>query len=252
MNGDAIRWALAQRDLHRGLKLTLVAIACHANRIGQCYPGIALLARETSTTPRTVQRDIAQLSLHGLIEVQTRHNSGGGQTSNLYSLPLVEHSPTPPPSGGRHGLISGGQARLPPRDADATLTTREHPFNEQPHDDGGGAFNLPIFPPSWNFDFCQEAASATAGLDLHQQQLLIDEFAGRLEMRPVTNPRGYLRALRQKLTAGEFTPELALRVAARRQTIVTSVEHEMAAPPDVALAALRQARKKRSTQPDTR
>lgn len=79
---------------------------------------------------------------------------------------------------------------------------------------GGGDF---IFP-SW----LSEAGRADAlkVLECVPQaywQTLLDELHGAQAMKPIANPVGYLRAMAQKLKAGEFTSEKAGQVLEHRQ-----------------------------------
>ena len=64
-----------------------------------------------------------------------------------------------------------------------------------------------------------------------QAQSLLDELAGRLQMRGVrSSPVAYLRGLIARAAAGTFVPELAPRVAAKRvqsqKEAVLRREHE--------------------------
>ena len=98
-------------------RLTLLALADHANDDGECWPGQARLARKTNMTARSVQRCIANLVKLGEVEV-IRH--GTGTTTSLYRItptasvtPDAQRTPTAsvtPTRSVRRGVppVSGG------------------------------------------------------------------------------------------------------------------------------------------------
>jgi hypothetical protein len=83
-------------------------LARRANRGGDSWPGLELIARESGSSERTVQRAIRLLEVLGLIEVAHCYEQGSNrQTSNLYTLltppdqpPEIDFDPErwPPPN----------------------------------------------------------------------------------------------------------------------------------------------------------
>src|SRR5215212_8092930 len=62
-------------------------LARRANGDGDSWPGLELIARESGSSERTVQRAIRLLEVLGLIEVSHCYEQGSNrQTSNLYTL----------------------------------------------------------------------------------------------------------------------------------------------------------------------
>ena len=62
-------------------------LARRANRDGESWPGLELIARESGSSERTVQRTIRLLEVLGLVEVSHCYEQGSNrQTSNLYTL----------------------------------------------------------------------------------------------------------------------------------------------------------------------
>lgn len=77
-----LRWAAAlvnERDLSRPAKLVgLVCALKYANweTLGDIRPGVPNLARDTSTSPRTVQRALNELVRAGYLEIAKRGSYG--------------------------------------------------------------------------------------------------------------------------------------------------------------------------------
>jgi len=80
-------------DIPSSEKLVLIALSCHADAEGACYPSISRLAQDTSLTTRTVTRCVGMLSRRGLIEKRAR-STPQGRTSNSYTLRLGQQSVT--------------------------------------------------------------------------------------------------------------------------------------------------------------
>ena len=85
MSSRATRWAL-RTNAPPLAKLVLVALADHANRAGECYPGQRRLVELTGISPRQVRRCLATLGELGLIHRDRRHRKDGTRTSDRYVL----------------------------------------------------------------------------------------------------------------------------------------------------------------------
>lgn len=63
-----------------------LALACFANRGGECHPGMRAIEKCTGLTRVTVRRAIGGLQRKGWLAVQTRFWAGKGHQSNEYRL----------------------------------------------------------------------------------------------------------------------------------------------------------------------
>lgn len=97
MSYKAHDWARRQTAPCPASKALLLELASRANTDDVCWPGIKCLATTLQLTPRTIQRGIAKLKDAGLIVADVRHRPDGGQSSNLYRLPVGEGGPNPNP-----------------------------------------------------------------------------------------------------------------------------------------------------------
>lgn len=100
-----------------------------------------------------------------------------------------------------------------PKNKITTTTNQPGPGHEI---NPGGEFNL-IFPPGLSDAKIVEAEKRLSGLPSELAQQLLDELAGRMAANTIRgSPLAYLRGLAKRAAKGEFTPELALEVAAKR------------------------------------
>lgn len=91
------------------LKLTLLAVAWHANEDGEAWPGQQRLARWCGVGVRQLRSNLQQLADRGLLDVVQR----GRNTTNLYRVRLPPHGRqwAAGPSGS--GLPDRGGSGLP-------------------------------------------------------------------------------------------------------------------------------------------
>ena len=72
-----------------------VVLVRYADDERRCFPSISTIARLCGTSKRAAWKAISRLLEAGIIAKETRHDSKGGQTSNLYRvLPLSPHDPS--------------------------------------------------------------------------------------------------------------------------------------------------------------
>lgn len=77
---------LYRRDLpHRAVSV-YVYLADHANRDGECWPGIRTIAKELKLSESTVRRALNDLRRAGLLETEQRYRESGGSSSLLFKL----------------------------------------------------------------------------------------------------------------------------------------------------------------------
>ena len=82
-----------QSDLKPRARLVLNCLALHCNKDGQCFPSIRTIARECGYSVNTVKRALEDLVKAGFVVKEARFDKErkhGGQTSNLYTLNVVE------------------------------------------------------------------------------------------------------------------------------------------------------------------
>lgn len=82
-----------QSDLKPRARLVLNCLALHCNKDGQCFPSIRTIARECGYSINTVKRALDDLVKAGFVVKEARFDvecKHGGQTSNLYTLNIVE------------------------------------------------------------------------------------------------------------------------------------------------------------------
>lgn len=82
-----------QSDLKPRARLVLNCLALHCNKDGQCFPSIKTIAKECGYSVNTVKRALDDLVKAGFITKEPRFDTErkhGGQTSNLYTLNIVE------------------------------------------------------------------------------------------------------------------------------------------------------------------
>lgn len=112
MSIQAVAWALEQHIPVAGRKLVLVCMCNHADKsTGECYPSVALIAREASMSPRSVQRHIEDLRLDGIVEVAANFDRSGRQNANTYRIVFDEDEQDEMRERARtlRGQTSGGQ-----------------------------------------------------------------------------------------------------------------------------------------------
>ena len=82
-----------QSDLKPRARLVLNCLALHCNKESQCFPSIKTIARECGYSVNTVKRALDDLVTAGFITKEARFDTErkhGGQTSNLYTLNIIE------------------------------------------------------------------------------------------------------------------------------------------------------------------
>jgi hypothetical protein len=68
MSIEATRWAWAQAVELPSIKLVLLALADHANKEGECWPGITRISTMTGLSQPTIWRAMAQLTAMGMVQ----------------------------------------------------------------------------------------------------------------------------------------------------------------------------------------
>jgi len=80
-------WLVRESDISAYALLTYIALSGRANKNGECWPSLRLVAREARCSQSTARRAIKELQRIGIIQVTGRvRKSDGGQTSNVYRV----------------------------------------------------------------------------------------------------------------------------------------------------------------------
>jgi predicted ArsR family transcriptional regulator len=88
------RWVLDDEALSNHAKLLIVVLSSYVSvRTQQCWPSHATLAEKCGVSTDTVQRALRELRARGLVTWEARTRRDTGQTSNLYSLHLMDLVP---------------------------------------------------------------------------------------------------------------------------------------------------------------
>lgn len=91
MSVKALTWAFDQ-PISATDKVVLLALADHANDLGECWPSVSLLMQRACVGERTVQRALQSLEESGFIVRERRRRENGSDTSNLYRLMFTKVS----------------------------------------------------------------------------------------------------------------------------------------------------------------
>lgn len=115
MSIKAYSWAWEQRIKHPGLKLTLLALAEHADAEGLCWPSINRLCLRVGLSRRSVERLLAQLEYLGFITRERRERENGSKQSNYYHLAMSKTEEAPDTDDTPHPTpLSGLEPSLEP------------------------------------------------------------------------------------------------------------------------------------------
>ena len=104
--------AMKQKGLKPATKIVLYWLADHHNgETGDCFPSLSRLAEVSEMSKRSVQMHIDELERVGLITITQRNRDNNSQTTNNYSLTLMEFQGEPQShkesQGGVQNLLGG-------------------------------------------------------------------------------------------------------------------------------------------------
>jgi hypothetical protein len=136
MSEEARVWAKLQDAPCPMSKALLLELAAMSNMEGECWPSMAYLAKMFRVTARSVQRYIAKLREAGLILSEERARENGGQTSNLYRLPLT----------APYRFDQAYKGKGAPRDDTSAALPHDTPV-VPPHDNPVVPPTTPVSPP---------------------------------------------------------------------------------------------------------
>lgn len=101
MSWEATAWAAKQITGSAANKLTLLALANYADRLGECFPTQETLASDTEQSIDTVQRRLKNLIELGLVRVEKRPGRRGQWSGRRYYLAMGVAETSEPQSAVR-------------------------------------------------------------------------------------------------------------------------------------------------------
>jgi len=227
-----MNWAWRQ-DLPSTPKFILVALADTADDHGICWPSVPTVAAKCNVSIRTVQRIMRMLVARRKMVSEPRYRGNGSCSSNRYKLLLDGGDKLTPPSPDS-GVRLPRQGCQEPPDTGVTPRTTSRTQKEPPPQKiqakpiapvervsakgGGGDFFELEYPKGLSASEREEARKKLTDLPVELAQQLLDELAGRMAADTIrVSPLAYLRGLIDRAHQGDFTPEVALKVADKRK-----------------------------------
>jgi len=246
MSIRALNWAWSW-TLAPAPKLILLALADNSDDHGVSFPSVSYVAQKVSLGRRATQRRIQELAAQDLVRIEIRCRRDGSHTSNRYYLRLDRTHDgrggaiSTPPSGVRH-VTGAVNSRTGPQGETHTPLTTNLTINETTTTQRCESRSVAVatFPAGWSCEFNSSLAPCLVDLPPSTAQELVDELVGRMASKTISNPVGYLRALRSSYEKGKFNPEMSHRVkAARSNATLPSAETPTIQPQATRESALR-------------
>ena len=102
---------MRESDLTKNELLVYMALLNRADANGDAWPSVPLIAKESRTSPRTVQTTIKLLQRRGLVTKRLRPRGDGTNQSNMYRVAIFKRKQA---EGGRNHSTMGVQGLQPP------------------------------------------------------------------------------------------------------------------------------------------
>jgi hypothetical protein len=204
----ALHWVLQQR-IRSSPKFVLLVLALLGDDEGASYPSQAWLARATGRDLKTVRAALAELRALKLVSTRSRRRNLQGFTSNEY----VVRIPTEALRGSRPGRHARKPEGMAPGDGGA-MGQQQRTDIPVPHQRDNTAGEV-VFPEGLREAEIQSIARALPK-DARAAQQILDELAARMGRGAVRSPVRYAMNLISRSYAGEFVPDLGLRIAGER------------------------------------
>lgn len=116
MSFKAVAWAWEQRGLTPSQRIVLIGLAQHADKSGDCFPRVSVLADECELSQRAIELATKDLADRGIITVTKRERADKSLTSNLYHLNIYAVF-----------AVGGEQDSPPPSEQDSPLGDEDSP-----------------------------------------------------------------------------------------------------------------------------
>ena len=204
----ALHWVL-QQPLRSSPKFVLLVLALLGDDEGASFPSQSWLARATGRDIKTVRAALAELRRLKLVSARSRRRNLQGFTSNQY----VVRIPTEALRGSRVGRHARKLEGMVPGDGGA-MGQQQRTDIPVPHpiDNNGGEV---VYPEGLREAEIQSIARSLPS-DRRAAQQILDELAARMARGAVRSPVRYAMNLISRSYAGEFVPDLGLRIAGER------------------------------------
>jgi hypothetical protein len=221
-----MHWAWSQ-VLPPAPKLILMALADNADDAGYCWPRVKKIAERCSVSERTVQRTLKNFETSALLKVIRRFRpEDGRQTSNGYQLGLQGYpdrmSPTLVRRRPAHDIDgTPGVTRLCRGEGVRAVAPQEPPqqpsFKSPPQPDESGSWLR--MPESLDPLLVDAMESLLLPCGRVIGQAIADEVEGLAAKGMLrASPLKLAASLRDRASAGTFTPRAGLEVAVKRAT----------------------------------
>lgn len=216
MSYSTIDWAYNQ-TLPAQEKLILVYIAKCENSNEPCFASVKHLANKCGVSTRTIQRVLKKLCSAGYVTSTARFRNDGSQTSNFYTVNVIEHDTAMSPphvvntTGGHDSIAS------PPtvdKVAGLELQKKENLKTLQESSKNGREL---VYPCGLSTHSKGSVDQILKGISLDDAQMLLDELSGAMANGLLKKaPEYWLSGVAMKYRAGQFRANLGLEVAKDR------------------------------------
>ncbi len=214
---------LSNQALTNADKIVYGAYIAHRNnKSGKAWPSRSTIASIVGMHPNAVSRCTRRLLDAGLIE---RDRDG---RAIFYTFPLTSNPRgsslvcNPTVTEPASTLLEGTDNNHATPESTPEELPAQEPAPMSSEASCGEDIQEPqepklIPPPGLTSENSKALLALLVFVPVNAAQTLLDELAGRMQMRTINNPIGYLRVLTRLWRAGEFIPELADRIASDRK-----------------------------------
>lgn len=172
------------------------------------------------------------LRRYGYLQREQQRDARGRLAKTLYTVfeipvasPLPEAPDTADPCPVKPTRPNNQRTQEPIKQITTTTTTEDKVPTEPNGIRGGGGGDDDIdfeYPPGLSTAEITEAKKKLRGLGRDVAQQLLDELAGRMAVNAIRGaPLAYLRGLVNRAVAGDYSPEAALAIEAKRNPPVS-------------------------------
>lgn len=217
MSYSTIDWVYNQK-LPAQEKLILVYIAKCENPSEPCFASVRHLANKCGVSTRTIQRVLKKLCSAGYVTSTPRFRSDGSQTSNFYTINVIENDTAVSPP---HDInVAGGSGRIGSPPTVAKVTDQELPKKTKsktpPREALANVLQL-TYPDGLSMHAKSSADQILQGISLDDAQMLLDELAGAMANGLIRKaPEYWLSGVAMKYRAGQFRANLGIEIARDR------------------------------------
>jgi hypothetical protein len=218
MSYSTIDWVYNQ-NLPAQEKLILVYIAKCENPNEPCFASVKHLANKCGVSTRTIQRILKKLCSAGYVISTPRFRSDGSQTSNFYTVNVIENDTAVSPP---HDInVAGGSGSIGSPPTVDKVTDQELPKktkSKTPLREALGNVSQLAYPGGLSMHSKSSVDRILQGISLDDAQMLLDELAGAMANGLIRKaPEYWLSGVAMKYRAGQFRANLGLEIARERK-----------------------------------